>query len=288
MLRISRHLLLLAIIATSLLLVACGSASGSASSTPITAATATATATTPSGCAAAPGFASAGVPNLGGHFGDVSFPSGAISYNTTTPETNGFQFRLAHTCVVGETPDAVRSFYATHTTSQGWRMTDTAPVNGDLSTACPTPAYCWIKNDGVIRFLNLEDVATAGGVTTYSLRLIIEPLASGGALLNSGDTYDFDPTGPGGGTNDLTWTGSQLTLASGVTYHAVGVGALNSVGYADVAGYSYGAGPVPGSALAVGAIFAVQTGDHHCVKLRVVNHLGSQLNIEAVTYPYTF
>lgn len=288
MLRISRHLLLLAIIATSLLLVACGSPSGRASSTPTLAVTVTATATMPSGCAAAPGFTSASVPNLGAHFGDVNFPSGAIGYNTTPPETNGFQFRLTHTCVAGAAPDAVRSFYRTHTTSQGWSLTDTTPVNGDLSTACPTPAYCWIKNDGVIRFLNLEDVATAGGVTTYTLRLIIEPLASGGALLTPDDTYDFDPTGPGSGANDLTWTGGQLTLASGATYHAVGIGALNTVGYVDVAGYTYGAGPVPGSALAVGAIFAVQTGDHHFVKVRVVNHLGSQLNIEAVTYPYTF
>ncbi|WIG61798.1 MAG: hypothetical protein OJF49_004546 [Ktedonobacterales bacterium] len=288
MLRISRHLLFLAIFTTSMLLMACGSATGRASSTPTSAATATATATTPSGCAAASGFASAGVPNLGAHFGDVSFPSGAISYNTTTPETNGFQFRLVHTCVVGLTPAALRNFYNTHSTSQGWSLTDTVPVNGDLSTACPTPAYCWIKNDGVIRFLNLEDVASAGSVTTYTLRLIIEPLASGGALLNPGDTYDFDPTGPGSGANDLTWTGSQLTLASGVTYHAVGSGAFNTVGYADVAGYTYGVGPVPGSALAVGAIFAVQTGDHHFVKVRVVNHAGSQLNVEAVTYPYTF
>ena len=271
-------------VAWCLLLAACSSSSGGAGST----ISPTATGATRSGCAAVPDFTDAAAPNLGTHFGDVGFPTGAVALVNPAPEANGFQYRLARTCVTGNTADALGSFYATNLASRGWTTTPTLPVSGDLSTLCPTPPYCWIKNDGTVRYLGLEDVATSGPVSTFTLRLVIQPLSSGGALLNSGDTYDFDPTGPGSGTDDVTWTGTKLTLASDTGVHNIGSAGLGSVGFDEVAAFTYTTGPLTSSTLATGDVFSVRTADHHFAKARVVSHAGTTLNIEEICYPYTF
>jgi hypothetical protein len=282
--RFKHRMVALTAVAIGLLLAACSGTSTAGSATPA----ASATVSTTGGCASVPGFEHASTSSLGTHFTDVGFPSGAVAYLTTPPETNGFQYRLVHVCVTGSGADAVRSFYGTGVVTQGWSTTATLPSTGDLSTACTNPPYCWIKNDGVIRFLGLEDVATAGPLTTFALRLVIEPLSSGGGLLNPGDAFDFDPTGLGSGTNDVTWTGSQMTPSSGAGMHNVGLGVLGTLTYADVAGYPYAAVPLSAGTLAVSDLFAVQTSDHHVVKVRVENHLGTQLTLQWVTYPYTF
>lgn len=282
--RFEHRVIVFSALAIGLLLAACSGAPTAGSVTPA----ASATASTTGGCASVPGFEHAGTPSLGTHFTDVSFPSGAVAYLTTSPETNGFQDRLVHVCVTGSGVDAIRGFYGTGVVTQGWSTTATLPSTGDLSTACTNPPYCWIKNDGSIRFLGLEDVATAGPLTTYVLRLVIEPLSSGSGLLNPGDAFDFDPTGPGGGTNDVTWTGAQMTPSGGTQLHNVGLGVMSMLSYADVAGYTYAAVPLSAGTLAVSNLFAVQTSDHHFVKVRVENHLGMQLVLQWVTYPYTF
>jgi hypothetical protein len=266
------------------MLVACSNSAGSIGST----ASAVATVPPRSGCAAIPDFTDAVAPNLAAHFGDVGFPTGAVAIVSPAPEANGFQYRLVRTCVTGNTADAVGSFYTTNLASQGWMTTPTLPASGDLSTPCTTPPHCWIKNDGTVRYLGLEDVATFGPVNTFTLRLVIQPLSSGGALLNSGDTYDFDPTGPGSGTDDVTWTGTKLALASDTGVHNIGSGGLGSLSYGDVSGFSYTTSPLTSSTLAAGDTFTVRTADHHFAKVRVVSHTGTTLNIEEICYPYTF
>jgi hypothetical protein len=274
-------LVLVALVAFS----ACGSTSGSTS-----AATATIAATaTPAGCAAIPGFAHATTASGGTHFGDVGFPSGSVGYTSDAPEANGFQYRLIHVCVAGSSAAAVASFHATDLAAHGWMTTATYPATGDLATACPASTACFIKNDGVIRFAGVGAAATASGVTTYTAQLVIQPYSFGGALLMAGDTEDFDPTGPGGGTNDVTWTGAQLAPAGGAQLVNKGtIGSLNALAYADLAAATFSTTPIPSATLVPGDGVALRTGDGHVVKLRVTNHSGTDLTIEFVAYAYTF
>ncbi|HEV8191369.1 MAG TPA: hypothetical protein VGP82_07765, partial [Ktedonobacterales bacterium] len=122
----------------------------------------------------------------------------------------------------------------------------------------------------------------------FTLRLVIQPLSFGGALLSPGNTYDFDPTGPGSGTDDITWTGSRLTPSSGTGLHNVGSAGLGTVNYSDAASFTYAASPLTAGTLGPGDVFAVKTSGSHFAKVRVVSHTGTTLNIEEICYTYTF
>jgi hypothetical protein len=253
-------------------------------------ATATATRTTAAAaCAAVPGFEHASAASGGARFGDVGFPIGAVAYISAVPEANGFQFRLVHVCQGGASIDAVRTFHASDLAARGWATSATFPGGGDLSTLCLSPSSCFIKNTGVIRFLDLEDVAAAGAATTYTLRLVIQPYAFGSGEVAAGAHFDFDPAGPGGGTDDITWTGSQLSPIGAAKLNGIGVrSSLNALSYADLAALPYGTTPLASGALVPGYTFAVATSDGRFVKARITGHAGSQLTVEFVAYPYTF
>lgn len=282
--------LLLGMLACGLALTACSaSTAGTSGTRPPTPTLAPRPTPTPAGCAGLPGFENAAAATAGRRFAEVGFPTGAVGYASAAPEANGFQYQLIHVCVTGSTAASVPSFYAASLPAHSWMTTSTFPVAGDLSTACPAPPNCYIKNDGVIHFLSVEDVATAGSLTTYTLRLVLQPYAFGGGILNAGDTYDFDPTGPGGGTLDITWSGTQIVPSGAAKLINLGLrGSLNTLSFADLAGLTYGSAPLSGAALVPGDVFAVQTSDSHWVKVRVMSHSGTQLAIEYVTYPYTF
>lgn len=280
------RLLPLGVLAGGLMLTACSASTAGTSGTKTPIPTPT---PTPAGCAAIPGFEHATAASAGGRFTDVGFPSDAVGYANAAPEANGFQYQLIHVCQVGGSAAAVQSFHGSNLPAHGWMITATFPSTGDLSTACPSGSSCYIKNDGVIRFVAVESVATTGGLTTYTVRLVIQPYAFGGGLLSPSDTFDFDPTGPGSGTADVTWSGTQIVPSGAAKLINVGLrGSLNTVSFADVAGLAYAAAPIAAATLVPGDVFAVQTTDTHFVKVRVVSHSGSQLNLEYVTYPYTF
>lgn len=276
----------LALTATALLLVLAACSAGGAATSSVT----THSTPTPAGCATVPGFEHATTPpSAGAHFTDVGYPVGASGYATAAPEANGFQYRIVHVCAPGSSPAMTSAFYSTNLTAHTWATTATFPSAGDLSTACPHAPDCYIKNDGVIRFLTIEDAATSGPLATYALRLVIQPYAFGGALVSSGDQEDFDPTGPGGGTNDVTWNGMQLVPVGSAKLAGAGLmGSLNTLSYADTSALPFAAAPIAGSALVPGYVFGVATSDGHVAKVRVVSHTGTQLNIEYVTYAYTF
>jgi hypothetical protein len=281
---------------------------------------ATSTATTPtvspqtaSACAAAPGFVGAKPVAAGARFPDVGFPAGAVGYASADPEANGFQFQLVHVCVAGGAPDAVRSFLSADLPGHGWRSQDTAPVSGDLSTPCAVKPLCFAKNDSALRYVVVEEIIPGAGLTLYTLRLIIQPLASGSATLTPGGKLDLDPAGaalptatpsaspsaspnaspsptskPSAGTEDLTWTGAQLAPVGGARLAAIGAKpSLNAVVYTDLAGLTYDTTPLNVSVLTVGVVFAVQTADGHYAKAQVKSTNGG-LSLDYVTYAYTF
>jgi hypothetical protein len=282
-------------------------------------ATSTATPQTANACAAAPGFVAAKPASAGARFSDIGFPAGAVSYSSTDPEANGFQFQLTHVCVAGGAPDAVRSFLSSDLPGHGWRSQDTAPVSGDPSTACAVKPLCFARNDGALRYVVVEEIIPGAGLTIYTLRLIIQPLAAGSALLAPGEKLDFDPAGPTAqtstptiapsaspsaspkpspraspsaspttGSADITWNGGQLAPVGGAKVAAIGAkSGLNTVVYADLAGLTYEEKPLDASALAVGAVFAVQTADGHFAKAQVKG-TGGGLGLDYVTYAYTF
>jgi hypothetical protein len=279
-----RRLLPSCVVGITLILSACAGPAAAGG------ATATATRTTaPAACASVPGFEHASAASGGGRFSDVGFPIGAVAYTSAVPEVNGFQFRLVHVCHGGASTDAARAFYSSDLAARGWATSATFPGGGDLSTPCLSPSSCFIKNTGVIRFLDLEDVAATGAATTYTLRLVIQPYAFGSGEVAVGAHFDFDPTGPGGGTDDIIWTGSQLTPTSAAKLIGIGVrSSLNTLSYADLAALSYGTTPIASGALVPGYTFAVATSDGRLVKARVATHAGSRLTVEFVAYPYTF
>jgi hypothetical protein len=264
---------------------------------------------TANGCAAAPGFVDAKAATAGARFTDVSFPAGAISYFSADPEANGFQFQLAHVCVAGGAPDAVRSFLSADLPGHGWVSQDTAPVSGDLSTPCAVKPLCFAKNDGALRYVVVEEIVPGAGLTIYTLRLIIQPLATGSASLASGEKLDLDPAGPAAptatpsaspnaspspsvspsaGAADLTWSGAQLAPLGGAKLKAIGSKtSLNAVVYADLAGLTYETTPLTASALTTGALFAILTADGHYAKAQVKARSGG-LSLDYVTYAYTF
>lgn len=267
-------------------LSACDASSGTAS------ATSTPAATAPTGCGAAPGFEHATAASGGAHFSDVGFPSGAVGYSSAgvdASEVNGFQYRAIHLCVAGGSVASVQSFHTTDLSAHGWTLTATYPVGGDLATPCPATVVCYIKNDGVIRFLSLQTPVASSGVTEYAVQLVIQPYAFGGALLSAGDAEDVDPTGPGGGTNDFTWTGTQINASGGAQLASVGaLGSLNALVYGDLAGVALTTASIPGSALVPGAGIVVRTSEGHFAKLRIATHSGTDLTFDFVTYAYTF
>jgi hypothetical protein len=292
-----------------------------------TGAISTATTQTANACAAAPGFVAAKPASAGARFSDISFPAGAVGYSSTDPEANGFQFQLTHVCVAGGAPDAVRSFLSADLPGHGWRSQDTAPVSGDLSTACAVKPLCFARNDGALRYVIVEEIVPGAGLTIYTLRLIIQPLAAGSALLAPGENLDLDPAGPTApaitptagpsaspsaspkpspraspraspsaspsaspttGSADVTWNGAQLAPIGGAKLAAIGAKpGLNTVVYADIAGLTYEEKPLDSGALAVGAVFAVQTADGHYAKAQVKGTNGG-LSLDYVTYAYTF
>jgi hypothetical protein len=119
----------------------------------------TATATSASGCAAVPGLQTAGPASAGTHFPDVPFPAGAVSMASAAPEANGFQYRLLSACTTGQTPSSITTYYHTQMASQGWMTQATAPVTGDISTACPAGSVCYIKGGGTLRYMVLQPPA---------------------------------------------------------------------------------------------------------------------------------
>jgi hypothetical protein len=292
-----------------LALAIAGCAATSAATTPTT------SPQTASACAAAPGFVGAKPATAGARFTDIGFPAGAVSYSSTDPEVNGFQFQLTHVCVAGGAPDAVRSFLNSDLPGHGWRSQDTAPVSGDLSTVCAVKPLCFSKNDGALRYVVVEEIIPGSGLTIYTLRLIIQPLASGSASLAPGEKLDLDPAGPttptatptaspsaspspkpspsptagaSGGTVDLRWTGGQLAPAGGAKLKLIDAKpSLNAVVYADLAGLTYEEKPLDGSALKTGAVFAVQTADGHYAKAQVKSTSGG-LDLDYITYAFTF
>src|SRR5262249_25773899 len=274
-------------------------------------AAATATPQPANACAAAPGFVGAKPASVGARFSDIGFPAGAVGYSSTDPEANGFQFQLTHICVAGGAPDAVRSFLSSDLPGHGWRSQDTAPVSGDLSTPCAVKPLCFARNDGALRYVVVEEIVPGAGLTIYTLRLIIQPLVAGAALLAPGQKLDLDPAGPTApaatptasssaspkpspraspsasptaGSADVTWSGGQLAPMGGAKLAAIGVKpGLNSVVYADLAGLTYEEKPLDASALAVGAVVAVQTADGHYAKAQVKGTSGG-LSLDYVTY----
>jgi hypothetical protein len=196
---------------------------------------------------------------------------------------------------------------------------DTAPVNGDLSTACAVKPLCFSKNDGALRDVVVEEVVPGAGLTIYTLRLIIQPLVSGSATLSSGEKLDLDPAGStrpiatptaspsaspsvspsprpspsptassSGGVADLTWSGGQLSPAGGAKLKMIGEKpGLNAVVYADLAGLTYEDKPLDASALGEGVVFAVQTADGHYAKAQVKS-TSDGLDLDYITYAYTF
>jgi hypothetical protein len=297
----------------TLMLALVGCAATSPSTTPTTSPQAA------NGCAVAPGFVGAKPATAGTRFTDIGFPAGAVGYSSTDPEANGFQFQLTHVCVAGGAPDTVRSFLNSDLPGYGWRSQDTAPVSGDLSTACAVKPLCFAKNDGALRYVVVDEIIPGAGLTIYTLRLIIQPPASGTASLAPGDKLDLDPAGPtaptatptaspgaspsaspspkpspsptagaSGGVADLTWNGGRLAAAGGAKLKMIGEKpGLNAVVYADLAGLTYEEKPLDGSALTTGAIFAVQTADGHYAKAQVKSTSG-RLTFDYITYAYTF
>ena len=250
--------------------------------------TTTATSTTATGCAAVPGFQTAGPASSGAHFTDVSFPTGAVSQTSATPEANGFQYQLVNACATGQTPASITSFYHTQMVSQGWMAQGTAPVTGDLASACPAGSVCYAKGGVTLRYVVSQPPVSSGTATTWTLQLIVQPLAFGGAELSSGShTLDVDPLGPGGGNDDLSWSGATLSLLNGAQAVSLGLkGSLNAVTYADLSGASYASATLSGSSLPPGTVIAIHTGDGHYAKARVTSASGGTLNLEFVTYAY--
>jgi hypothetical protein len=263
---------------------ACSFGGGSASTTT----TATATATTATGCAAVPGLQTAGAASAGAHFTDVAFSTGAVSKTTAAPEANGFQYQMLSDCATGQTPAAITSFYHTQMIAQGWMAQATAPVTGDLANACPAGSVCYAKGGATLRYVVLQQPATSGTATTWTLQLIVQPLAFGSAELSvSNRTLDVDPLGPGSGHDDFSWNGSTLSLVSGAQAVSLGLkGSLNAVTYADLSGASYASSALSGGSLAPGTVIAAHTSDGHYAKVRVSSASGGALNVEFVTYAY--
>jgi hypothetical protein len=262
---------------------------GGASSTATTAtATTAATATVATGCAAVPGLQGAGAASAGAHFSDVPFPTGAVSKSSAAPEANGFQFQLVSACASGQTPASITSYYHTQMVSKGWMSQATAPVTGDMSNACPSGSVCYIKGGTTLRYVVLQPPATSGTVTTWTLQLIVQPLAFGSAELSaSNHTLDVDPLGPGSGHDDLSWNGASLSLLNGAQAVSLGLkGSLNVVTYANLSGAAYASAAISGGSLAPGTVIAVHTGDGHYAKVRVTAASGGNLDLEYVTYAY--
>jgi hypothetical protein len=283
-----------AIFAVALAIVGCAATSAATTGSPSPTGAQVAT-----GCAATPGFAEAKAATAGPRFTDVSFPAGAVGYSSIEPEANGFQFQLTHICVPGSGPEAARSFLSADLPGHGWVSQDTAPITGDLSTPCAIKPLCFAKNDGALRYVVVVEIIPGAGLTIYTLRLIIQPLATGSALLTSGQTLDLDLASPAGPTAtpiasptarvaDLTWTGAQLAPAGGAKLKAIGAKAsLNAVTYADLAGLTYETTPLNTSALTTGAIIAIETADSHYAKAQVKSTTGG-LSLDYVTYAYSF
>lgn len=267
----------------AVVLGACAFGGGSASTT-----TTAATATTASGCAAVPGLQSAGAATAGTHFTDVSFPTGAVSKTTAAPEANGFQYQLLSACATGQTPAAITSYYHTQMIAQGWMAQATAPVTGDMANACPAGSVCYAKGGTTLRYVVLQPPATSGTATTWTLQLIVQPLAFGSTELSASNrTLDVDPLGPGSGNDDFSWNGSTLSLVNSAQAVSLGLkGSLNAVTYADLSGASYASSALSGASLAPGTVIAVHTSDGHYAKVRVSSASGGMLDVEFVTYAY--
>lgn len=269
----------------AVVLGACALGGNSAATTTTTT---TATSTTATGCAAVPGFQTAGVASAGAHFTDVPFPTGAVSKTSAAPEANGFQYQLLNVCATGQTPAAITTYYHTQMNSQKWMAQATAPVTGDLASACPAGSVCYAKGGVTLRYVVLQPPTTSGTATTWMLQLIVQPLAFGGAELSaSSHTLDVDPLGPGGGNDDLSWNGATLSLLNSTQAVSLGLkGSLNAVTYADLSGASYASAALSGSSLPPGTVVAIHTGDGHYAKVRVTLASGGTLDLEFVTYAY--
>jgi hypothetical protein len=251
-------------------------------------ATTTATATTASGCAAVSGFQTAGPASGGAHFTDVPFPAGAVSKASAAPEANGFQYQVLSACAPGQSAAAITAYYHAQMESQGWIAQSTAPVTGDLASACPAGSVCYGKGGVTLRYVVVQPPVASGTAATWTLQLIVQPLAFGGAELGSSNhTLDVDPLGPGSGHDDLSWNGSTLSLINSAQAVSLGLkGSLNAVTYADLAGAAYSSAALSGGSLAPGTVIAVHTSDAHYAKVRITAVSGGNLDVEYVTYAY--
>ena len=267
----------------AVVLGACAFGGGTASTT-----TSNPTATTLSGCAAAPGFQTVGAATAGAHFTDVSFPAGAVGKISAAPEANGFQYQSLSACATGQTPASISTYYHTQMASQGWMAQATAPVTGDMSTACPADSVCYAKGGAAVRYVIVQTPAASGSVTTWMLQLIVQPLAFGGTELSaSNHTLDVDPLGPGSGNDDLSWSGAALSLLNSGQAVSLGLkGSLNTVTCADLSGASYASSALSVGSMPPGTVIAVHTGDGHYAKARVTSVSGGALDLDYVTYAY--
>jgi hypothetical protein len=220
-------------LATAMALGACNGTTVTVSApTPVPSAThaASPTATPVPTCAQL--VSGAGSASAGSSFTDVTFPSGSIS---TTPAlhlsgTGLWTIYLLNACAPNTTAAAVRSFYSSQLTAQGWTYAPTLPFDGGYQQACGD-AYCWGK-DAAPRYVGLE-VPTdhPGGSVTFTLRLFVPPSIPG--CLNNGPfsppyqsfypQYSSLPLppltlfGPGDGSGGLT----SNTMCSAGTMDAV-------------------------------------------------------------------
>jgi hypothetical protein len=230
-----------------------------------TSATTTATTTTTSGCAAVSGFQTDSPASGGAHFSDVPFPAGAVSKASAAPEANGFQYELLSACAPRQSAAAITAYYHAQMESHGWMAQSTAPVTGDLASACPAGSVCYAKGGVTLRYVVVQPPVAGGTAATWTLQLIVQPLAFGGAELDpSNHTLDVDPLGPGSGHDDLSWNGSILSLINSAQAVSLGLkGSLNAVTCADLAGAAYSSAALSGGSLAPATVIAVCTRATH-------------------------
>jgi hypothetical protein len=121
----------------------------------------------------------AGSATAGDAFGDVVFPTGAVTTARTQHLAGGsalFTIYLLNACAPNTTANDVRTLYATKLLTQGWVQSDTLPFDGGFQKPCGDP-FCW-KKDHAPRYVGLESVKDAGGnAVTFTLRLFTPPPA---------------------------------------------------------------------------------------------------------------
>jgi hypothetical protein len=179
-----RGALIVAMAALFFSLLACSASTGA--STPGT----TPTVAAPTCATLLPGSASA---SGGPDFGDIPFPTGAVSTPLTgfSSGTGRYTISLFKVCAPNTSASAVKSFYASQLITAGWAQDPTLPFDGSYQQACGDP-YCWKKGANPIaqRLIGLEQVTDAGNsLVTFQWRVFVPP--AGGTC----NAADFPTTG---------------------------------------------------------------------------------------------